>query len=247
MIVETERAAARLWVAPEEARLGSWLLRSAAGFTGRANSALPLGDPGAPLPQAVTVVSRWYAARGLPPMIVIPAALDGESGPLDAYLAGRGWTVRWGAAYVMTAPVDAVKEVATAPVHLDPEPDEAWCGLYRYRGTALPPIARALLTSAPWQAFASVRSHGRTAIAVGRVAVAGDWASITAVETDPAWRRRGLAATITSALCREAAARGAHHVLLQVQVDNEPAQSLYAQCGFTPSHRYHYRVAPPPA
>ena len=41
-----ERAAARHWQAPETERLGEWLLRAAAGFTGRANSALPLGDPG---------------------------------------------------------------------------------------------------------------------------------------------------------------------------------------------------------
>jgi len=84
-------------------------------------------------------------------------------------------------------------------------------------------------------------------VAVGRVAVAGNWASLTAVETDPAWRRRGLAATITSVLCREAAARGAQHVLLQVQADNAPARALYASLGFTTSHRYRYRVAPPPA
>lgn len=253
MIVELERAAASLWVAPEVARLGSWLLRSAEGFTGRANSALPLGDPGVPLPEAVAVVSRWYSARGLPPMIVVPAALDGESGALDAYLAGRGWTIRPGAAYVMTAPADSVKNVAGARVRIDPTPDEAWCALYHYRGTTLPPIARTLLMSAPWQAFASVRPEsgaesgtesGAAAVAVGRVAVAGDWAAVTAVETDPAWRRRGLAATITAALCREAAARGASRVLLQVETDNAPAQALYARCGFTLSHRYHYRVAP---
>ena len=53
-------------------RLGSWLLRADGGFTGRANSALPLGDPGLPLAGAVDEVEAWYRARGLPPMIVIP-------------------------------------------------------------------------------------------------------------------------------------------------------------------------------
>lgn len=244
MIVELERAAAGLWVAPEQERLGSWLLRSAAGFTGRANSVLPLGDPGLPLPDAVAVVARWYKARGLPPMIVIPGALDGDGGPLDAYLAGLGWTVRSGAAYVMTAPLASVPDVpAASTVCVDPAPDDAWCALYHYRGAELPPIARTLLMSAPWQGFASVRPDD-SAVAVGRVAVAGDWASITAVETNPAWRRRGLAAAITSALCREAAVRGARRVLLQVEIDNTPAQALYASLGFTPAHRYHYRVAP---
>ena len=49
----TPSTAALHWQAPEQERLGDWLLRAAEGFTGRANSALPLGDPGSPLPEAV--------------------------------------------------------------------------------------------------------------------------------------------------------------------------------------------------
>ena len=45
-IQDLERAAALHWQAPETERLGEWRLRAADGFTGRANSALPLGDPG---------------------------------------------------------------------------------------------------------------------------------------------------------------------------------------------------------
>ena len=66
---------ARGWRAPEEASLGNWLLRAAEGFTGRANSALAVGDPGLPLAGAVDEAEAWYRARGLPPMIVIPGPL----------------------------------------------------------------------------------------------------------------------------------------------------------------------------
>ena len=120
----------------------------------------------------------------------------------------------------------------------------AWTTLYHYQGRPLPPIGRALLLSAPWQGFGSIRDDDGTVIAVGRVALAGEWASITAIEVAPAWRRRGLGSAITSALCREAAARGARRVLLQVEMDNAAALALYARVGFTPVHRYHYRVAP---
>jgi hypothetical protein len=71
-IAELEAVAARGWRAPEEAPLGGWLLRAAEGFTGRANSALAVGDPGMPLADALTGVCDWYAARGLPPMIAVP-------------------------------------------------------------------------------------------------------------------------------------------------------------------------------
>ena len=42
-IAELEVIAAKGWRAPEEERLGGWLLRAAQGFTGRANSALEHG------------------------------------------------------------------------------------------------------------------------------------------------------------------------------------------------------------
>ena len=74
-IEDLERAAAQHWQAPETERLGDWLLRAAQGFTGRANSALPLGDPGVPLPAAVAAVQDWYRRRALPPMIVLPGVL----------------------------------------------------------------------------------------------------------------------------------------------------------------------------
>ena len=64
-----------------------------------------------------------------------------------------------------------------AQVEIDAVPDAAWLARYRYRGQRLPPVAIKLLTSAPWQAFGSVRSGGET-IAIGRVAHAGDWAGL---------------------------------------------------------------------
>ncbi|MBO0869445.1 MAG: GNAT family N-acetyltransferase, partial [Micromonosporaceae bacterium] len=60
-IAELELAADRAWPAPETERLGGWLLRAADGFTGRANSALPIGDPGCPLAAALDAVEHWYA------------------------------------------------------------------------------------------------------------------------------------------------------------------------------------------
>ena len=59
-ITELEHIAARHRRGTEEDRLGGWLLRAADGFTGRAHSALPLGDPGMPLDDALAAVTRWY-------------------------------------------------------------------------------------------------------------------------------------------------------------------------------------------
>jgi predicted GNAT family acetyltransferase len=99
--------------------------------------------------------------------------------------------------------------------------------------------------SAPWQAFASVRAAGET-IAIGRVAAAGDWAGLTAVEVHPGHRRCGLATAVTTALAAQAAARGVKGLYLQVENDNAAARALYHHIGFIDHHAYHYRVAPSP-
>jgi len=58
-VEDLERAAALHWQAPDVEPLGDWVLRAAEGFTGRANSALPLGDPSLPLAEAVTAAGDW--------------------------------------------------------------------------------------------------------------------------------------------------------------------------------------------
>ena len=130
-VEDLERAAALHWQAPETEPLGEWRLRAAAGFTGRANSALPLGDPGLPLPEAVAAVEAWYRRRDLPPMIVLPQGAGPD--PLPAYLAERSWVPRPGPAFVMTAEI-ADLPAGPADVRFSPEPDAAFLGLYRYRG-----------------------------------------------------------------------------------------------------------------
>ena len=95
-VTALERAAALHWQAPETEPLGEWLLRAAGGFTGRANSALPAGDPGLPLAEAVTAVEDWYRRRDLRPMIVLPQGAGPES--LEDLLAERSWVPRPGPA-----------------------------------------------------------------------------------------------------------------------------------------------------
>ena len=55
------------WPAIERERLGAWTLRFSDGFTRRANSVLPVGDPGVALEVAVGRCEAAYTARGLEP------------------------------------------------------------------------------------------------------------------------------------------------------------------------------------
>jgi len=248
-ITELEHIAARHWRGTDEDRLGGWLLRAADGFTGRANSALPLGDPGMPLDDALAAVARWYRDRALPPMIAVPLPLEGDSPghQLDKHLSERSWLTRPGPAFVMVAGLSRVPPVGTLPAgaefRIDAEPDDLWLAGYRQKKRQ-PPVMRTVLMSAPAQAFASIRGDGGEVLAIGRLSIADGWAGITAVEVSQARRRAGLGLALTSGICAAAAARGARQVFLQVETDNVPARTLYERCGFRYSHRYHYRVAP---
>jgi ribosomal protein S18 acetylase RimI-like enzyme len=273
MMTDLERVAAAHWRGTEEEWVGDWLLRAAGGFTGRANSALPLGDPGRPLDDALALVTRWYRERGLAPMIAVPVPLgdgdpraasyhpagdplaDGDpltaGGPgreLDAHLASRSWPLRPGPAFFMVADlplaIPASELAAGREVLVSPDPDDAWAAMYHYRGQDhLPPIARQVLTSAREQAFVSIREGGEV-LAIARLSIADGWAGLTAVEVHPGHRRQGLGVVITAAAGQVAGERGIQRVFLQVEVDNAPAQAMYQRLGFRYSHRYHYRVAP---
>src|SRR5215472_10930613 len=256
-----ERIAAAHWRGTEEERLGGWLLRAAEGFTGRANSALPLGDPGLPLDDALAAVIGWYRARGLPPMVAVPLPVGGPvvadvaascrfPSLLDDHLSERSWATRPGPAYVMTAELAALPPApelpADAEFRVDAEPDDAWLAMYHYRGQQRrPPVMRTVLMSAPAQGFASIRAGaGRDVVAIGRLSVGAGWAGITAVEVDPALRRAGLGTALTLGICAEAASRAVQRVFLQVETANMAARALYERIGFGYSHRYHYRIAP---
>lgn len=260
-IIGLERAAAEHWRGTEQEWLGDWLLRAAEGFTGRANSALPLGDPGLPLDDALAVVTGWYRARGLPPMIAVPLPLERPAAAevlpscplpsgLDDHLSERSWATRPGPAYVMTAELAALPPApglpADAEFRVDAEPDEAWLDMYHYRGQRRQPtVLRTVLMSAPAQEFASIRAGSdRDVVAIGRLSIGAGWAGITAVEVDPALRRAGLGTALTLGICAEAASRAVSRAFLQVEITNTAARALYERVGFRYSHRYHYRIAP---
>jgi GNAT superfamily N-acetyltransferase len=135
---------------------------------------------------------------------------------------------------------------AGTTLDLAEDPDEAWLAAYRYRGQPASPVARRVLTGTPVRVFASVRAPGVVAVARGTVTrgAGGTWAGITAVDVDPAWRRRGLARALLGALADWARGAGADAAYLQVARDNAGAVALYESSGFTHHHRYAYRLAP---
>lgn len=237
---ELSRVAARAWQPLESEQLGGWTLRAAAGFTRRANSVLPLGDPGIPLDDALARVTSWYAERSLPAYVQVATGAAGTQEVLGAELERRGWAsevsaeVRIGA----LAPVADVDAPTAGDLRLTRVPDEEWLG--RYGKVSDPDLARRMLVEGPSVWFATLPG-GR---AIGRCVVDGRWAGFAAVTVDPAHRREGLATAVMAALARRALEEGASAAWLQVETDNPGARALYDGLGFATHHAYHhYRAA----
>ncbi|MEU4000464.1 GNAT family N-acetyltransferase [Streptomyces fungicidicus] len=241
---ELARVSARAWPPVESERLGEWELRAAGGFTRRANSVLPLGDPGMPLDDALTAVRVWYAARGLPAYVQTTTGAEGAQELLCAELERRGW-VREVTAELWTGPLAPVADRGGEPsgVVLSREADEAWLARYRRKGVG--EVALRVLGSGPSVWFASVPGGTDDApAAIGRCVVDGRWAGFAAVEVDPAQRRRGLATAVMAALARQALDEGASAAWLQVEEDNAGARAMYRHLGFAAHHAYHHHRAP---
>ncbi|MFC8085102.1 MULTISPECIES: GNAT family N-acetyltransferase [unclassified Streptomyces] len=243
---ELARVTARAWPPVESERLGAWELRAAGGFTRRANSVLPLGDPGLPLDEALTAVRRWYRERGLPAYVQTATGAEGTQELLCAELERRGW-VREVTAEVWTGALAPVADRAEgAGVVLSREADEAWLARYQRKGVS--DVALRVLGGGPSVWFASVPGAAADGpgvpAAIGRCVVDGRWASFAAVEVDPAQRRRGLATAVLAALARRALDEGASAAWLQVETDNAGARALYAGTGFAAHHAYHHYREP---
>lgn len=243
---ELERIAALGWRGLEQTHLGGWLLRAGNGFTGRANSFLPLDPPDRPVAEALGFVTTWYAERGLPPLAQVPLPMAAD---LDAELAAAGWRAYNPTRFLVGSVADVLAacppRADLPPVTHEAVPGPEWLSGYEYRGKPLPDGAVSVLSNAAAPTFAAVRgSEGL--LGVGRGVVDEGWLGVTAVTVTGSARRRGLGSHLMRGLTEWGTGLGASQVYLQVAEENAPALAMYDGLGFSTHHRYHYRVADSP-
>jgi GNAT superfamily N-acetyltransferase len=239
-IASLELLAHRTWPCRIEDRLGDWILRAADGFTRRANSCLPLGEPGIPFHDAVAHVERWYRQRGLEPCFKI---IPGADAQLDPLLQARGWTIATPSrTMVRDLGPDLPKPAAEFFASRAPDPDwlntvSLWDGESADKARHHAELARRVPSAGylRWLTSAGI-------LAVGMVALEGDNSFLYDVVVRPDHRGHGIGRAFCTAVLSWSAHTGARSMALQVLESNTVARALYTSLGFIDHHRYHYRV-----
>jgi ribosomal protein S18 acetylase RimI-like enzyme len=86
-VARLERICADAWPSVVVRPLGQWRLRAAGGFTGRANSALVVGDPGLPVAEALRAVRAFADEHELAPRVQVAMG-----SPWQQAITAQGWT-----------------------------------------------------------------------------------------------------------------------------------------------------------
>jgi ribosomal protein S18 acetylase RimI-like enzyme len=245
---DLERVMAEGWPPLERAVLGDWLLRAGAGFTGRANSVLPLGDPGRSLSEAVDHCESWYDERALRPLFALfgPEGFATSDDPLGRELLARGYEP-FNSTAVLTAATRGLSPEVPHPcgarVRLESAPSPQWWDAWAARGgqsTTVPrSVVQAVMCGSPDQLFASVQVDGAV-LGVARLAFAAGWAGVFALHVAPEHRRTGVAVQLMGALAEASRSRGIRSMYLQVLNASAPALGLYGRLGFSTHHEYCY-------
>jgi N-acetylglutamate synthase len=225
-----ERIADRCWPAPVHERLGDWYLRAAQGWTNRANSALPVGNAGLPMPEAMEATRAWYARHELTPRITVPLPLR-----RDVADALADWYAQ-PLVLVQTAPIDTGQ--ATSEVQLLERPTDGFLALVGARKQSLPAAALAVLLGTPQVRFAHRYAADGSLVGIARGAVVEGWLHLSVVEVVESARRTGVAGDVSRALAAWGRSVGATRAVLQVEERNTGAVALYRGLGFTTHHTY---------
>jgi ribosomal protein S18 acetylase RimI-like enzyme len=231
-IIELEKLSDLTWPAEQNIEFGKWQLRISDGFSMRANSVLPIGEPPIDLAAAVAQVVKIYRENKLRPTFSIALPIFDE---LDRYLEQDGWNLKIDANFL-------IRDIGTVEVSDHPEflieildyPSKLWLEL-----NSDEPLEK-LMRRYPAR-YGAIKI-GEQIVAVGRIATLGNWSIVTRLFVNPSFRGKGVAKILMNNLLAAASKDGATKVALQVDDENGAALALYQSMGFRTHHKFVYRV-----
>ena len=231
-IIELEKLSDLTWPAQEIVEYGKWRLRISDGFSMRANSVLPIGEPPIDLASAVDEITNIYRENKLKPTFSIPLPIFDD---LDRYLEQNGWNIKIDANFL-------IRDIGAIEASSDPQfsieildyPSREWLEINSDQ-----PLEKIMRR---YPARYGAIKIGEQVIAVGRIATLGSWSIVTRLFVNPSFRGKGVAKILMNNLLSAAVSDGATKVSLQVDNENGAALALYQSMGFTVHHKFVYRI-----
>ncbi len=237
-----ERCALAAWPALHTTEQDGWALRTADGYTKRANSANAIAPAHAPIDMQIACAEAYYRARNLPTVFRLTPLADPA---IDRALEARGY-----------ARVDpSLVMVARPGLHLHDkqavnagDPWTGWHDDFVAATQASPNVAAKLAAVLrcvlPPASFVRIPDAGNRPAAFAMAVADEGYVGIFEVLSAAHARRQGFGKRIVAHAMAWGFSHGAHTAYLQVAADNAPALALYADLGFAPLYGYHYRIAP---
>lgn len=228
------------WPAIDTRPLDGWLMRSANGYSKRANSVTAI-TAGAKLSEdQITRIISYYQGLGLPAVVRL-SPLSHPS--VDAMLAARGFS-SFELTLGLVAPIDA-RITPDARVNFASKAERDWLvanatsyGSDKANYDHLEAIVSRILQPA---AFASLTMDGK-ACAWGIGVAERGYLCLQDIVVAPQARGAGLGRTLVRSLMHWGLSNGAKTAFLQVRDTNDVAIRLYRSLGFQEAYRYTHRI-----
>lgn len=242
MIRLFEELSLNRWPALQTTLYDGWLLRTANGYTRRANSVQLLYPSVLNVEQKIDYCEAFYRERGLPTIFKLTGI---EQPPdLEVALIRRGY-VADSHTSVQTRPIPTEPITVThTDFQIEEYVSEDWLQDY-IRLNSVDPRHLETMTAMlegiePQVGFFRLMIDGAVG-AMGLGVIERGYVGIADVVTHPDYRKRGYAQQLILCILQWAQTNDAHTAYLQVMLNNAPALRLYDRLGYREIYRYWYR------
>ena len=239
-----EELSMNAWPSLQNLHYDGWVLRTADGYTKRANSVYPLYDSILDLDQKIKYCESFYREQGLPTVFKITAfSLPAR---LDIRLEELGYRLD-SLTSVQTLPLKTKSYKPIRQIELTSRDSDEWHAAFA-RMNHVSPAQRSthekiLRAIQPEKCCVSIREDD-SILGCGLGVMQAGYLGIFDIVIDPDHRRYGFGVRLMKAVLGWGKKQGAHTAYLQVMCNNSPALNLYKKLGFQEQYQYWYRIQP---
>ncbi len=231
------------WPSHQMELYDGWIIRFSYFYTHRTNSVEQFGTSTLPWSQKIPYCESLYRRWNTPTIFKISPLVSPD---FDFMLENRGY-VKEHITDVYTLSIDEANFNAPyAMVTLEDHVSAEWIQtLFTLKQTTNPDHLRvvpSMYAAIPKDTIAATISLDGRIVATGLGVLDRDYVGIYAIHVDEAYRRKGYAKALITAILQKASQKGASHAYLQVVHDNESAKKLYEKIGFRFFYQYFFRV-----